>query len=276
MALIWRVHEKEENVMATHRSARRRGVTPVDLIVLIGFLLLLGALLVPAVQRVREAAARTMSLNNLKQLGLAVHNFAAVYNNQLPPGVGEFGNKTGSIHYQLLPYIEQGPLYNKATDAVWDNDVWSTPVSLFVDPRDSGGSPGNVYRGWLATTNYAANAMVFSESPKYRIGNIPDGTSNTLMFAQRLQMCEDTPTAWGYPSLYTWAPLTAYYNQALPQFSLKNEQCDPTRPQGIGGLMLMSLCDGSARSMGPHVSGRTWFYVCCPDDGNPLPADFFR
>jgi hypothetical protein len=277
MALICRVHEKKENVMATQRCVRRRAVTPVDLLVLIGFLLLLGALLVPAVQRVRDAAARTQSMNNLKQLGLAVHNFAGVYNGRLPPGVGEFGNKTGSIHYHLLPYIEQGPLYNKATDAVWDNDVWSTPVSIFVDPRDPGGPPGNVYRGWLATTNYAANAMVFGEDKaRYKIGNIPDGTSNTLMFAQRLQMCNDTPTAWGYPSLYTWAPLTAYYNQSLPQFSLQKEECDPTRPQAVGGLMVMGLCDGSVRSMGPHISGRTWFYVCSPDDGNPLPADFFQ
>jgi hypothetical protein len=260
--------------MAAHRRFRRLGLTPVDLLIVIGFLLLLGALLAPAVSRVRDAASRTQSINNLKQLGLAVHNFAGVYNGSLPPGVGEFGNKTGSIHFLLLPYLEQQQLYNKGTDAVWDNDVWSVPVGLFVDPRDSSVPRDFVYRGWLATTNYAANGMVFSEQPRYKIGNIPDGTSNTLMFAERLQMCTGTPTAWGYPSLYTWAPLTAYYNQNLPQFSLQKEECDPTRPQAVGGLMVMALCDGSVRSMGSHISARTWFFVCCPDDGEPLPADF--
>jgi hypothetical protein len=268
------VHLAKENVMATHRSPRRRGLTPVDLLIVIGFLLLLGALLAPAVARVREAAARTQSSNNLKQLGLAMHNFASVYNGSLPPGVGEHGNKTGSIHFHVLPYLEQQPLYNKGTDAVWDNDVWSTPIVLFLDPRDASGPPDHLYRSWLATTNYAANAMVFSEKPKYRIGGIPDGTSNTLAFAQRLQMCNGTPTAWGYPSLYTWAPLTAHYNQAPPQFVLQKEECDPTRPQGIGSVMLIGLCDGSVRTVSPRISGRSWFDVCCPDEGNPLPDDF--
>jgi type II secretory pathway pseudopilin PulG len=260
--------------MTPRTHSRRPGFSPVDLLVVIGLLLLFAALLGPAVARVRDAAARTQSLNNLKQLGLAIHNFAGAYNNRLPPGVGEEMKKNGTIHFHLLPFLEQGPLYNQGTDAVWDNNVWSTRITLFLDPRDASGPPGNVYSGWLATTNYAANAMVFSEKPRYRIGNIPDGTSNTLMFATRNQMCSGTPTAWGYPSLYTWAPLTAHYNQSLPQFSLAREECDPTRPQAIGNLLLIALCDGSVRSISPRISATTWFCVCCPDDGEPLGADF--
>ena len=125
--------------MMPHTVSRRAGFTPVDLLIVIGLLLLLAAFLAPAVARVRDAAARTQSSNNLKQLGLALHNFAGTYNSRLPCGVGEEMKKTGSIHFHLLPFLEQGPLYNQGTDAVWDNNVWSTRVTLFLDPRDASG-----------------------------------------------------------------------------------------------------------------------------------------
>jgi type II secretory pathway pseudopilin PulG len=260
--------------MTPSARSRRSGFTLIDIIVVVGVLLILLALLIPAVQRVREAAARTQSMNNLKQMGLAMHNFASVYNGTLPPGVGEFGKKTGTFHYQILPFIEQQALYNKATDAVWDNEVWSVAIPLYLDPRDGSGPPNSVYQGWLATTNYVANAMVFQEDQaRYKIGDIPDGTSNTLACTTRNQMCSGAPTAWGYPSMYTWAPLTAYYNQSLPQFSLQNEECDPTRPQALG-FLLAGICDGSVRGFSPRISATTWFYFCCPDDGNALGADF--
>jgi type II secretory pathway pseudopilin PulG len=257
----------------THRLSRRPGFTPVSLIVVLAVLLILAGLLIPAVQRVREAAARTQSMNNLKQMGLAIHNFAAAYN-ALPPGVGEFGNKTGSLHLFILPFIEQQNLFNNATTASWDNEVWSKIIPIYVDPRDSTAPPAGVFQDWLATTSYAANGMVFSEKPAFQIGNIPDGTSNTLMFGTRYQVCNGTPCAWGYPSLYTWAPLTAYYNQALFQVSPRPQDCDPKRAQAIGGVMMIGMCDGSVRTVNPRVSAQTWANVCDPADGMALGADF--
>ena len=259
----------------TPRPLRRPGVTPIELIVLLAGLLLLVAFLAPAVAKVREAAARTQSSNNMKQIGLAIHNFASVYNNKLPPGAGECDlvKKTGTFYLFLLPFIEQDALYRQATDAVWDNDVWSKPIPVLVDPRDPVRFP-HVYKEWLATTNYAANYMVFSEKPRYTIGAIPDGTSNTVATVTRYQMCDGTPTAWGYPSSYTWAPLTAYYNQLLPQFSLRQEECDPTRAQAISNAMLIGLCDGSVRTISPRLSALTWRYALQPDDGNPLGEDW--
>jgi len=259
--------------MAIRRGPRRYGFTPVDLLIVIGFLLLLGALLVPAVQRVREAAARTQSLNNLKQMALACHSINDT-NRALPPVVGEFANKTGTVHFFLLPYIEQGPLYNRGTDAVWDHDVWSKPLDIFRDPRDASAPPDGVYKSWLATTNYPANAMVFTDGKTNLVNAMPDGTSNTLMIGQRYQMCNGTPTAWGYPSLYPWAPMIAYDNQAMFQDSPRQEECDPTRAQAMGGLLLIALGDGSARAVSPRLSAKTWYYLCDPADGNPLPADF--
>jgi type II secretory pathway pseudopilin PulG len=265
--------------MMHHQTPRRPALAATELIVVLAILLILIGLLVPAVQRVREAAARTQSMNNLKQLALAIHNYADVYNGKLPPGVGDDGMADGTLHFIILPYIEQQALYKHAQGdngklAVWNNDVWSNVIPTFIDPRDGSAPRNNVYQGWLATTNYAANGMVFSEKPKYKIGNIPDGPANTLMFATRNQMCNGTPTAWGYPSLYTWAPLTAVYNQSLPQFAIRSDECDPTRPQAMGSVALVSLCDGSARSVSPALSATTWANVCCPDDGNALGADF--
>jgi type II secretory pathway pseudopilin PulG len=265
--------------MMRYPTAARAGFTPVQLIVVLAVLLILIALLLPAVQRVREAAARAQSTNNLKQLGLAIHNFAGTYNGRLPPGVGEQNKVIGSLHFHILPFIEQQPLYQKAAGnagefVVWHDDVWSAVIPVYLDARDPNPPPGNVYQAWLATTNYAANGQVFSEKPKYRIGNIPDGTSNTIAFATRYQMCNGTPTAWGYPSLYTWAPLTAYYNLSLPEFTLRSGDCDPTRSQAIGGLALIGVCDASVRTIGPRLSAKTWADACTPDDGNPLGADW--
>ena len=255
-------------------QVRRLAFTPIQLIVVLAVLLLLVGFLAPAVARVRDAAARAQSMNNMKQLGLAMHNMHDTYGS-FPPSVGEFANKTGTAHFFALPFIEQQNLYNTATNAVWDNDVWSKSITVFIDPRDRSAPPGNVYKEWLATTNYAANWMVFRDGNSgLKLTQIVDGTSNTLMFATRYQVCDDTPTAWGYPSLYTWAPTTAHYNQTLFQVSPRPEDCDPTRAQAIGGTMLIGLCDGSVRTLSNRLSASTWANVCDPADGNPLGADF--
>jgi hypothetical protein len=251
---------------------RRGAVSPVDLLVLIALLLLAFAFLGPAVARVREAAARSQSTNNLKQMALAMHNAHDTYQS-FPPSVGEFANKTGSAHFFILPFIEQQQLYNQGTDAVWDNSVWSKRIAIYIDPRDASGPPDGLFKSWLATTNYPVNWMVFKDGGA-KIQQIVDGTSNTLMIAQRYQMCNGAPTAWGYPSLFSWAPVMAYENQSLFQMSPRQDECDPTRAQAIGGVLLIALCDGSVRSLNPRLTAQTWANLCDPADGNVLGADF--
>src|SRR5262245_14562273 len=105
-----------------------RGFTLIELLVVIAIIAILIALLVPAVQKVREAAARTQCTNNLKQLALACIGYADDHNKTLPPG-GLFGrdaqgnfnwnwdNNQGSWLVYTLPYMEQAPMYNNAVKA---------------------------------------------------------------------------------------------------------------------------------------------------------------
>ncbi|MCS7046739.1 MAG: DUF1559 domain-containing protein [Gemmataceae bacterium] len=255
-------------------SAQRRAVTLIELIIVVGVLLFLLGIFLPAIARVRSAAARQVSLNNLRQLGLAVHNFCDSQNGRLPPALGKANNNEGPVHFHLLPYLEQEALFRSAEGASWKNGAYKTVVPSFLDPRDTTAPPQNLFQGWLATTNYAANWMVF-KTGNQRLGAILDGTSNTLMFATRYQLCNGQPTGWGYPEIYTWAPLFAYYTTAKFQVSPKQADCDPTLPQTIADqLITVSLCDGSTRTIAPTISSLTWRLLCDPEDGMVLDEDF--
>jgi hypothetical protein len=101
-----------------------------------------------------------------------------------------------------------------------------------------------------------------------------DGTSNTLMFAQRYQMCNGAPTAWGYADLYDWSPMFAYDNTEKFQAAPNAEDCDPTRPQSIGGSSIqVGFADGSGRSIRAAVSAQTWHALCTPAGAEPLNLD---
>src|SRR6187431_3295429 len=94
-----------------HRSDR--GFTLIELLVVIAIIAILIGLLLPAVQKVREAAARTQCMNNVKQLSLSCHNYHDA-NGTMPPYSAAMGNEVGSAHFFLLPYIEQDNLYRSA------------------------------------------------------------------------------------------------------------------------------------------------------------------
>src|SRR5262245_5199849 len=183
------------------KSKGRRGLSLIDLISVLGVLLFLLAMLAPFLFRLRGRAAETESQNNLRNIVLATHNFES-NEAHLPPANGK-GPRRGSLMFLLLPYLEQQALYDSGP--VWEAGTFGRVLPLFIHPGDKSAPPGNKFEDWLATCNYAGNWLVFGEG-KLTLHTIGDGTSNTIFYAERYQVCKGQPCAWGYDKLYYWAP----------------------------------------------------------------------
>jgi prepilin-type N-terminal cleavage/methylation domain-containing protein len=220
-------------MVAARRS--RQGYTLIELLVVLAIVAVLVGLLLPAVQKVRQAAARLQCANNLKQVGLAVHGFAGAHDGALPDLCYYDGRKCYSLFFALLPYVEQEALYRAVMDDpspyTWVLQVASDPTApnAYLDVR--GKVP--VYRcpaassyqdgmgpGYAAYTNYAANYVLLGNRPPgieatyswydtygstYRLGTIPDGASNTVLTAEKSSQYN----LWSMPCFYApiYAPL---------------------------------------------------------------------
>lgn len=224
--------------MLTSPSARR-GFTLVELLVVIAIIAILIGLLLPAVQKVREAAQRTQCSNNLKQLGLAVQNYQSTYGT-MPISIGQFGTAIGTTHFFLLPYLEQGNLYNSANGDSYN--VRASIVRIFSCPSDVTNQAGvtaspplqyGVYANF-ATTSYAANFPVFQFGQLPINLSMPNGTSNVVIFAERYQVCDYNSK--GNEALAAWV---SYGNQnggianlqfywTTPMFNMPNPTVTPS------------------------------------------------
>jgi prepilin-type N-terminal cleavage/methylation domain-containing protein len=202
------------------RRSRWLGFTLIELLVVIAIIAILIGLLLPAVQKVREAAARTQSTNNLKQMSLALHNMNDTYGVLPLPegaypragaGVGPSTPMVGTVFYFLLPFIEQDNVYKQM--AINHPDSWwcGYYIKTYVGPNDpsspANGEPdtGNPRWGVSYASNEAVFAFGLTIKPNFRNGttnpvaSIPrtflDGTSNTVVFAEKYMVCGPSSTS---------------------------------------------------------------------------------
>jgi prepilin-type N-terminal cleavage/methylation domain-containing protein/prepilin-type processing-associated H-X9-DG protein len=194
---------------------RRRGFTLIELLVVIAIIAVLIALLLPAVQAAREAARRAQCVNNLKQLGIAIHNYHDV-NGAIPPNSSS-GPNDFSMKARLLPFIEQTAAYNSLNQSYTATDarnatIHSMNVNVFVCPSD-GNKPGPPTND----TNYPNNIGIVRvggtsatggacDGPAYKLGQttdgpvvsfatITDGLSNTVIFSEWIKGRNVTTTS---------------------------------------------------------------------------------
>jgi prepilin-type N-terminal cleavage/methylation domain-containing protein len=298
---------------------RARGFTLIELLVVIAIIAILIGLLVPAVQKVREAAARTQSMNNLKQLSLALHSCNDA-NGKLPPSFGYFpgpndgtrnGGNTGvcpahggSLHYFLLPYIEQDNLYRDPTNIQGDSWYAGTQgghnpfyVKTFMSPADNDYTTGVSVANGRPGTTYASNAYVFSPngnvggantdwgqaSSRTIVSAFQDGTSNTIAFAESYVDCGGTGKLWTESNSGQgacdfqggWFGTGQQGNGPYPQFKPTPSQCNPCMLQGhSSSVILVGLGDGSSRPVSSGISQATWMSALLPNDGVPLGPDW--
>jgi hypothetical protein len=321
----------------------------IELLVVIAIIAILIGLLLPAVQKVREAAARAKCANNLKQMALACHNSNDVHA-RLPPMSGTFGGAYyAPLLYHLLPYIEQQNVYNSSVYIdpsgyvglgkpntyvnigilwpTWDsvnpsNMTWlrQSRVPVYQCPSDP--SLGNCLDWCPGDASYAGNFQVFggASNANVRTNNwdggaripstIPDGTSNTILFAEKYSRCDGGGLggSWWMRGVYHGSQTAvggsddSYPGDRLSAVFGGGVGIDGTRwAQGAGSLfqvmpqnfistsggcyrqyassghtagMNVALGDGSVRILAQGMSGYTWWLAVLPNDGQPMPSDW--
>lgn len=274
---------------------RRRGFTLIELLVVIAIVAILIALLVPAVQAVRDSSAKTACINNVKQLALALHQFSDV-NGYLPLAAGFQGQSSwtgqkSSLFFQISPYLELDALYRQLPPTGWGDMFFGQPgPGIFRCPSDFtiGESPTQ------GLCSYASNAQVFGDLSKGNpFARLPqtfkDGTSNVVIIAERYGLCQGYPLYWssGHEALWLGPPMFACnlrYDwkiepinrlEQLFQINPTAAQCDPYGTQTAHtAAMTVAMGDASVRGITAVVTKTTWINVQLPADGNVLGTDW--
>lgn len=214
------------------------------------------ALLVPAVQKIRMAAARMQGQNNLKQIALAIHNYEATYGNLPHDITDKDGKPILSWRVAILPFIKQDNLYKQfKLDEPWDSDhnkKWSeTVIKVFTSPH----APLPFEPGMTQYKAFAGPGTIFESGKVIRFNDILDGTSNTIMVVEAGE-----PIPWAKPGDIPYDP-----KKPLPKLALP----------GVADFINVAMCDGSVRTLNmKKLTERTLRNAITRDDGNILGEDF--
>jgi len=274
----------EESSMKVQFTRKRAGFTLIELLVVIAIIAILIGLLLPAVQKVREAAARMTSSNNLKQMGLGCHNYHDTFTKFPTMGVILTGTPAvpspgASVHFLILPYIEQNNVYMA-------NSLTTSFIKTYADPIDTtiGTTAG--------LTSYAWNPLLFQSTAVSftNLNSISDGTSNTIMQTQRVTVCGATSTSATVVGGTGAAPsTTALFIATMAgtppvvtsSFGIGVKPTGTVNACSIGraesqqaGSILLSLADASVRSCSSGVTAVTWGAACSPANGEVLASNW--
>jgi prepilin-type N-terminal cleavage/methylation domain-containing protein len=291
----------------------RFGFTLIELLVVIAIIAILIGLLVPAVQRVRAAAARTQTANNMKQCALAAHNAHDTFR-KFPTYYGLYGNKVASFHVHLLPYVEQATIYNALPLAPEEPElpvvVYNTPLSIggsmqtIVVPAFQAANDFTLINNGAGTVNFPVNMRLFYSNGGTTFGALEtfpngppiypnlsntfqDGTSNTLLFATRFMICGQNSYQTYIGAYFGTTPQYAAFfgynvnpllTTILPfQTPQTQMACNPTQGTAMsfdGQILQVAMCDASVRNVSTAVTAATFYAAMTPAGGDLLGADW--
>jgi prepilin-type processing-associated H-X9-DG protein len=251
----------------------RSGFTLIELLIIVAILAVMVGLLLPAVQRVRDAAARAQCANNLKQIGLALHTFNDI-RTFLPPGnelsgLGSIAPTKSNWAIQILPYLEQDALYQKYNDSVYNSDsdnrpVRETFVKVYTCPSDPkphhlqqpSSGPGRFVN--YMTSNYRAVAGRSEGQNFYEVINNPPNLAPSA---------KNLPYDWRGP-MHAYLPALGFGHESLTSIP------DGTTNTLMVGEYATSTAD-SRRTLWAYSYGSYSVGTAVPD-GRTLIPDFNR